>query len=83
MREYLLLFGRAFLQVTLVAMNVAQIAAGHYPGAFVCGTAISVLWFSNARSAGRIERPGAAIIYGLGAGAGTVAGMALARCLLL
>lgn len=79
--SYLWLFGRGFLQVTLVAANVSQIAAGHYRGAFVVGTMISFVWYLNARTAARSDLPGAAACYALGAGAGTVAGMALSRSL--
>ncbi len=75
MKAYALIFGRAFLQVSLVAANVVQIATGHYLGGFVVGTAISWLWFTNARTAARSDLPGAAAVYALGAGTGTVAGM--------
>ena len=74
-------FGRAFLQVALVALNVSQIAAGNYAAAFLTGWAISALWWSNARGAGRLDVPGAAWAYSLGAACGTVAGMALSRFL--
>lgn len=79
MRIYASLFGRAFLQVSLVALNVTQIARGHMGGAFVVGFLISLLWFFNARSAGRSDAPGAAWCYALGAGCGTVAGMLLSQ----
>jgi hypothetical protein len=80
-REYAWLFGRSFLQVALVAANVVQIAKGQYVGMFVVGAAISFLWFGNARQAGRSELPGAAVIYALGAGLGTVTGAILSRYL--
>lgn len=77
---YALLFGRAFFQVALVSANVVQIARGQYGGAFVVGSAISYLWFFNARGAALSGLPGAAaVVYALGAGAGTVAGMWLSR----
>lgn len=79
--SYLSLFGRAFVQVALVAANVSQIATGHYAGAFVVGSLISFVWFLNARSAGRSELPGAAVVYALGAGCGTAMGMFLSRYL--
>ncbi len=75
------LFGRAFLQVALVAANVVQIAKGQWVGMFVVGFAISWLWFGNAREAGRSELPGAAMIYALGAGVGTVTGCFLSQFL--
>lgn len=80
-RDYLLIFGRAFLQVALVSANVYQIAEGRYVGGFVVGTAISYLWHRNARSAARVDLRGAAVTYALGAGCGTVTGMALSRWL--
>jgi hypothetical protein len=75
------LFLRAFLQVALVALNVAQIAKGNYGLAFLTGWAISALWWSNARGAGRSEVRGAALAYSAGAAFGTVAGMGLSRFL--
>lgn len=73
------LFGRAFLQVSLVAANVVQIAKGQYLGMFLVGFAISWLWFGNARAAGRGEA--GQIFYALGAGCGTVIGCYLSRFL--
>lgn len=67
--------------MSLVALNVAQIAAGNVGGAFVVGFTISLLWFFNAQSAGRSDVPGAAWVYAAGAGCGTVAGMLVARWL--
>ena len=75
------IFGRAFLQVSLVSLNVSQIARGNYAMAFLTGWAISALWWTNARGAGRSEVRGAAACYGLGAAFGTVAGMGLSRFL--
>jgi hypothetical protein len=80
-RSYAALFGRSFLQVALVAANVVQLAKGQYIGSFIVGTAISWLWFGNAREAGRNDLPGAAFAYALGAGFGTVTGLFLSRCL--
>ena len=79
--EYLLLFWRGFLQVSLVAANVVLIARGHYAGMFAVGALISWVWFGNAREAGRSELPGAALTYALGAGLGTVTGAILSRYL--
>lgn len=78
---YASIFGRAFLQVALVALNVSQIARGHYGFAFLTGWAISALWWSNARGAGRSEVRGAGLVYSVGAAFGTVAGMGLSRFL--
>ena len=73
------LFGRGFVIVILTATNVYQIAHGHYPGAFVCGMAISCVWWTNAKTSGRSDVPFAGFWYGLGAGCGTLAGMLLMR----
>lgn len=75
--SYASIFGRAFAQVVLVAINITQVARGHYGGAFAAGCAISFVWWINARSAGRSDAPGAAAVYALGAGVGTVTGMYL------
>lgn len=75
------LFCRAFLQVSLVALNVSQIAKGNYATAFLTGWAISALWWSNARGAGRSDVRGALLAYSVGAAFGTVAGMSLSRFL--
>lgn len=66
---------RGFLIVTLTAMNVAQIAGHHYGGAFVCGAAISWVWWRNAHSAAHESVPYLREYYALGAGLGTVTGM--------
>ncbi|MFZ9585824.1 MAG: hypothetical protein ACO280_12835, partial [Pseudohongiellaceae bacterium] len=76
------LFFRAFVQVFLVSVNVSQIAAGHYAGAFLVGGAISWLWFGNARSAGRSDDVRSRAVYAAGAALGTVGGMFLSRCYL-
>jgi hypothetical protein len=73
--SYLRLFLRGFVIVTLTAMNVRQISAGHYGPAFVVGCGISGVWWFNSRSAAHSAAPGAWLAYCLGAGAGTVFGM--------
>lgn len=70
---------RGFQIVVLTAANVYQVAHSHYLGAFLCGTGISVVWFTNAKTAGVSEVRFANWWYGLGAGCGTVTGMALMR----
>lgn len=73
------LFGRSFVQVSLVALNVAMIAKGRTSGAFVLACLINYLWFTNVQRAAGAETPFAATWYALGAGCGTVAAMALSR----
>lgn len=75
------LAGRGFSIVVLTSMNVYQIAHQHYLGAFSIGAAISVVWWGNAKRSGHDDVPYAALWYGLGAGIGTVTGMALMRLL--
>lgn len=81
MAERLRLLGRGYLIVILTACNVYQVAHAHYGGAFVVGMAISVTWFVNARNASRSDLSDAPIWYGLGAGLGTISGMALMRAI--
>ena len=68
-------FWRGLLIVTLTASNVAQIAGGHWLGAFVNGAAISWVWFSNARVAANSHARYGRECYALGAGIGTIFGM--------
>jgi hypothetical protein len=72
------LFLRAFVMVSLVAMNTRQIAHGNYRGAFLCGCLISLVWYLNVGKASHDQRWQAVLAYSLGAGAGTVCGMWLA-----
>jgi hypothetical protein len=72
---YLRLASRGFCIVTLTAMNVRQIAAGHYGPAMVIGFLISVVWWFNARNAAHSAEPGAWFAYAAGAALGTGAGM--------
>lgn len=72
-------FARGFLIVTLTSANVGQIASHHWGGAFIGGTAISMVWWGNSRNASRTECPYAREAYALGAGLGTVFGMWLVR----
>lgn len=73
------LFLRGFTIVFLTAMNVGQIAGGHYLGATIGGFLISVVWYGNAGCASRVDTPRAAITYGAGASLGTLAGMFVTR----
>lgn len=81
MVDSLRVMGRGFAIVVLVSMNTYQIAHAHYLGAFVIGSAISVCWWMNARTSARSDVPHGALLYGLGAGMGTVTGMAVMRVL--
>ena len=68
------MFGRGLLQVTLVSLNVTQVAAGHYVGAFVVGGMISAVWWANS-SKHREDVAGAGLVYAFGAACGTTLGM--------
>jgi hypothetical protein len=76
-RTYGPIFGRAFLQVALVAWNVENISQRQYALAFFSGAVLSYVWWMNSRTASRCEAPHGRIAYALGAGVGTVCGMAL------
>lgn len=77
MTAYLKLVARAWLMVTLVALNTVQIAHGRVLSAIVVGGLISFVWFINASIAGRTTLPvvPAALAYAAGAMAGTATGM--------
>ena len=74
-RDYLCIFLRGLMVVSLVAANTAQVAGGHMAGAGFVGFLISYLWFSNARVAGRTDLKWAREFYAGGAAVGTVFGM--------
>lgn len=81
MHSLILIFGRAFLQVLLVAGNTVQLAtyqrSGHLStlvGAGVIGMMISWVWWANSRSTSTEDTLGARRAYALGAGCGTIAG---------
>lgn len=77
-KDYARIFGRGFLIVSLTATNAYQVSHGKTLGAFIVGTAISLVWWSNARTSSKSELKFAGLVYGLGAGVGTAAGMTLA-----
>lgn len=70
------LASRGFIIVYLTAANVYQMAHEHWIGMFVCGALISIVWWDNAKTSARSTVPYARGWYGLGAGLGTVAGVA-------
>lgn len=77
--RHLQTFGRGFALVALTAANVSMIAAGRTSGAFLCGFAISWVWWGNARGSVVGDGPWLRECYALGAAAGTVFGMWLTR----
>lgn len=82
MNPYLALFARGWLQVSLVAFSTVAIARGDYPASAMSGFLISLVWFFNARAAGRdTARWEAAVSYALGATCGTLTGMVVGRWL--
>ena len=77
---HVVLFWRGFLIVTLTAMNVASIAAGHYEKAILGGFGISFVWFFNSRTTAITVSPVLdAICYATGAACGTGVGMWIGR----
>ena len=79
MLTYLRVFLRGWLMVALVAGNSVQVVGGHYYGAGVIGFLISLLWYYNARNAGRSDLWAGGAVYACGAAMGTITGMALTR----
>lgn len=76
-----LLFLRGWLQVALVAANVAFVGQQHYQLAFLSSLGISGIWWANSSSAGKSRDWRDGIAYTAGAACGTVSGMWLARWL--
>ena len=80
-RDLLVLFGRAWLIVTLTALNVGLIARRAYPLAVCTGFGISFVWYTNTRKAIEDRSRAAQVAYSLGAATGTGTGMVLAAWL--
>lgn len=72
-------FARAFMLVACTAVNIGQVAAQHYGGAFLCGCLISWLWWRNARGAAHDGTTYLRECYAVGAGCGTVFGIWFVR----
>ena len=71
---FLALFAWGFLQVALVAANTRQVAQARYPGAFVVGFGISIVWTFGVRAIATADTLHA-IAYAFGAACGTVVGI--------
>ena len=72
-------FRQAFFIVTCTAVNVTQVAGGHYGMAFFTGGLLSFVWWRNTRLAGMTADPLAGHAYAFGAACGTVFGMWIGR----
>lgn len=68
------LFIKAWLMVSLVALNTVQVSRGHYGPAVAVGFCISLLWWENS-SKKRCDKPWAGVVYASGAALGTATGM--------
>lgn len=77
---YLRILGRGWLLVSLVSMNTVHLAQGHMGPAAAGGFLISWTWWQNS-SKDREQAPHAGLVYGVGAGLGTLTGGTLARVL--
>lgn len=73
---------RAFSIVTCTAVNVTQVAAGHYLTAFFTGGLLSFIWWANAKTAAISNDPRAQWAYAFGAACGTIFGMFLGRAIM-
>lgn len=69
------LFARAFLQVSLVTLNVALISRQSYALAFLTSCGVSALWWQNVQASSRSDSKLDMLAYTLGAGVGGVSGM--------
>ena len=65
---------RGVVIVTLVSLNTRLLADGRWL-AVVVATALSAVWWANARSASKVEGWRAMLAYAVGAGCGTALGL--------
>lgn len=79
-KENYALFLSGFLQVSLVSINVYQVANKHYIGAFIIGFLISLTWSYNVKkvSFGSVADR---FIYASGAAFGTIFGLFISTTL--
>lgn len=73
---------RAAAQTGLITLNTYQVAHGHQLGIFTVGCLISWLWWANAGHAGRSTDRFDGLVYGLGAGLGSLLGYVVAAFVL-
>jgi hypothetical protein len=74
---YLIIFGKAYVLVSLTSANVRLMSRGKYIAAFFTGSALSGVWWFAAHSAANSHLFGAWMLYAFGAGLGTITGMYL------
>ena len=77
---YAKIVARGWILVALVSSNTVLLANGELGLAAVGGMAISTVWWMNS-SKNREDVPYAAIVYGIGAGFGTLTGALIAQWL--
>lgn len=77
MKDLLAVWWKAFSIVTVTAVNVTQVTGHNYVGAFITGSLLSFIWWTNAKTAARSDNPFAQYAYAFGAGCGTTFGMFL------
>lgn len=77
--ELFTVWRRAFTIVTCTALNVSQVAQGHYLAAFFTGGLLSYIWWTNTKTAANVAGEGAHVAYAFGAACGTIFGMFLGR----
>ncbi len=76
------LFLRGLVMPGLVALNVLALTAGAWPLVFVTSFGISFVWAGSVKGiASSVSDFGAKASYALGAGCGSVLGMAVGRWL--
>lgn len=77
----LYIWWRAFSIVSCTALNVSQVAGGHYMTAFFTGGLLSWIWWINTKTAVATTGRDAQAAYAFGAACGTVFGMWLGTLL--
>jgi hypothetical protein len=77
MKAFCYIWWRAFSIVTCTALNVSQVAGGHYHAAFFTGGVLSWIWWQNTKTAVKTDHTYGQAAYALGAACGTIFGMFL------
>ena len=79
MNQHLKLFLGATFQITLVAMNIRQVADKHYFGAFVVSNLVGLSVAFNVKRLSGSPSSFTAFVYALGGGCGTLLGILITK----
>ena len=66
---------RGYVIVGLVSANTVFLSRGIAAAACACSFCLALVWWGNAKTAARVDRPIAAVCYATGSAFGTVSGL--------